>query len=173
LRDFGFGKPLSEEAVRQEAAELCEYLSKQNPLKKVETSHVFASSTMNVMSSIVFGERPGYEDSDFMKLLEIIHFMTQRSSMFAALPIIFPCLNLFSFVIPHLPTTKKVMLAHEFIMKKLAEHRTYMRENSVVEPRDFVEAYFLAQEKYAQKVGAELAKEEFSDWQVRIMSFSS
>jgi cytochrome P450 family 2 subfamily K len=165
LRDFGMGKSISESIIDQEARELCQYLDQKIASKNnlIETSPIFSCCTMNVISLFTFGERPGYQNKEFNKFMDTIHLIVNQSVILNALPVLFPVLKIFGSLFIDRKLMELMTISHDFVIRKLDQHR--QRTSSVIEPTNFVEAYYLAREKHEKNMGIESTNQLFNEWQ--------
>ncbi|XP_038851035.1 cytochrome P450 2F3-like isoform X2 [Salvelinus namaycush] len=145
LRDFGMGRKRMEEWVQEESQQLIDSLdaTKAVPFNP----HPFLSRTVsNVICSLVFGQRFGYDDDNFLHLLNILSAVLRFGSS--------PCgqlYNIFPWLMERLPGRQQVVFGQMdelrgFVMKKIHEHQETIDPGN---PRDFTDSFLtrLNQEK--------------------------
>uniref|UniRef100_A0A8K9Y0K2 Uncharacterized protein n=1 Tax=Oncorhynchus mykiss TaxID=8022 RepID=A0A8K9Y0K2_ONCMY len=144
LRDFGMGRKRMEEWIQEESQHLIDSLdgTKAVPFDP----HPFLSRTMsNVICSLVFGQRFGYEDDNFLHLLNILSAILH----FGSTP--WGQLYIFPWLMERLPGRQQVVFGQVdelrgFVMKKIHEHQETLDPGN---PRDFIDCFLtkLNQEK--------------------------
>uniref|UniRef100_A0A8C8IBI1 Uncharacterized protein n=1 Tax=Oncorhynchus tshawytscha TaxID=74940 RepID=A0A8C8IBI1_ONCTS len=133
LRDFGMGRKRMEDLDGTKAVPF--------------DLHPFLSHTVsNVICSLVFGQRFGYEDDNFLHSLNILSAILRfGSSRWGQL------YNIFPWLMERLPGRQQVVFGQVdelrgFVMKKIHEHQETMDPGN---PRDFIDCFLtkLNQEK--------------------------
>lgn len=68
LRDFGFGRPIIEPRIQDEAAHLIKAIADLDG-RNFDPALLLSNATANIISNLVFGRRFDYSDSSFQLLL--------------------------------------------------------------------------------------------------------
>ncbi|XP_072287197.1 cytochrome P450 2G1-like [Pyxicephalus adspersus] len=139
LRNFGMGKRSIEERIQEEAQNLREQFIKEkdNPF---DPTYLLGLAVSNVICSVVFGKRFGYEDKKFMTLLhyisEIMRGMNSRSGQILSM---FP--NLMSKLPgPHQKLFSYFEKLREFLRESVKAHQEVLDENC---PQDFIDCFLI------------------------------
>ncbi|XP_075045027.1 cytochrome P450 2J4-like [Mixophyes fleayi] len=136
LRNFGLGKKSMEERIREESSYLIQEL-KNNKDTLYDPHFVIDNAVSNIICSIVFGKRYGYDDTTFRDILNLVHeHMKMATSIWAQL------YNAFGFVkhlpLPHQKIFKNLKIIFAFLGNVLEEHK----KNRVPgQPRDYIDCY--------------------------------
>ncbi|XP_067324830.1 cytochrome P450 2C20-like [Anolis sagrei] len=148
LRNFGMGKKRIEEGIQEEA----EYLLKQFHGTKgqpFDPRHLITYATFNVICSIIFGKRYGYDNKMFQTFIALL---VENSEIFAS--IWGKLFNAFSALMEWVPGPHQRMIPNyakcrEFVLEEAQEHRATLDPNS---PRDFIDCFFIRmdQEKHGE-----------------------
>ncbi|KAM6222122.1 cytochrome P450 2B11-like [Rhynchocyon petersi] len=143
MRDFGMGKRSVEERIQEEAQYLIEELRKSQGAL-VDPTFFFHAITANIICSIVFGERFAYEDSEFLRLLDIFY---QTFALISSLSS--QVFELFSGFLKYFPGThrqvyNKMQEINAFIRQSVKKHRQTLDPSN---PRDFIDVYLLRMDK--------------------------
>ncbi|XP_032747900.1 cytochrome P450 2A1 [Rattus rattus] len=139
LRDFGVGKRGVEERILEEAGYLIKML--QGTCGAPIDPTIYLSKTVsNVISSIVFGERFDYEDTEFLSLLQMMGQMNR----FAASPT-GQLYDMFHSVMKYLPgpqqqVIKDTQKLEDFMIEKVRQNHSTLDPNS---PRNFIDSFLI------------------------------
>ncbi|XP_011807892.1 PREDICTED: cytochrome P450 2A13-like isoform X2 [Colobus angolensis palliatus] len=139
LRDFGVGKRGIEERIQEEASFLIEAL-RDTRGANIDPTFFLSRTVCNVISSIVFGDRFGYEDKEFLSLLRMMLGSFQFTATSAG-----QLYEMFSSLMKHLPgpqqqAFKELQGLEDFIAKKVEHNRRTLDPNS---PRDFIDSFLI------------------------------
>lgn len=169
LKDFGLGRPLSEEIVLQEADGLCSHLRSASG-GPVDTKFVFSRSVSNVISRLNFGDRSGDEDPHFTEFLQRLDNMVAAGGFATLIPIIFPIVN--RYPILQVPVEKLIRIdehtewCHDFVKRKITDHRKRIEEDGVAssldQAQDFCDALLLER----QRLETAGTPHTFKEWQL-------
>ena len=78
LKEFGFGSTLMEQRIMTEAEELVSLIKKLHG-KSFHPEKLFSSGTLNVIASIIFGERLSQTDKNLNEYARLTHlFITSK-----------------------------------------------------------------------------------------------
>ncbi|XP_043574703.1 cytochrome P450 2J6-like isoform X1 [Chiloscyllium plagiosum] len=142
LRNFGLRKKSLETRIVEEAG----FLNKEfeNAKGRPFDPHFYLScATSNIICSIVFGERFGYQDKTYLEFLNVFDEIFELEGGFWG-----QLLNTFPFIRhfpgPHNKIFENQNKAVEFVQEKVMEHKKQWDPN---EPRDFIDAFLTEQEK--------------------------
>lgn len=138
LRDFGMGKSKMEDKIQEEISEMSKVIESHQG-KPFELRKIMAEGVMNVIYSIVFGNRMDYNDPEFEKLIGILDYVFKNAGMQVAENFL-PWLYYIRWDSPTKRMIKndKVLRAHA--EKKIEEHRETFDANNI---RDFIDMYIL------------------------------
>ncbi|OBS77684.1 hypothetical protein A6R68_19927, partial [Neotoma lepida] len=106
------------------------------------------NAVSNIICSITFGERFGYEDSQFQELLRLLDEATclEASRM---------CLlyNVFPSIMKYLPGSHQTVFRNWEKLKLFVSHmmESHRKDWNPVEPRDFIDAFLTEMTKYPDK----------------------
>ncbi|XP_035684759.1 cytochrome P450 2U1-like [Branchiostoma floridae] len=127
-----------EEHIREEARQLCIKLSEQGDGHPRDIADNLTVSVANIICSMVFGKRYGYDDEKFVELTKIIHkLLSQFEHGSSQLMTVFPFLRF----VPGVNSANRILVecinkVHEFLRQEIIKHReTLDNEN----PRDFID----------------------------------
>ncbi|XP_069799520.1 cytochrome P450 2B19-like [Dendropsophus ebraccatus] len=139
LRNFGMGKRSVEERIQEEALCLAERFGKYKDTP-FDPTFMLGLAVSNVICSIVFGERFGYEDEKFMTLIsyirDIFRLMNSRSGQLFSM---FP--NVLRFLPgPHQNINKNLNKLRKFVMDMAESHQETLDEDC---PRDFIDCFLV------------------------------
>ncbi|CAH1225039.1 CYP2U1 [Branchiostoma lanceolatum] len=143
LRDFGVGKRSMEGKILEEAQALSDIIANKDN-QPFCISLLLKNATCNVICSLVFGSRYGYDDVKGQELLQRIQqIFTTKSLHF--LPFFFPVARV-------IPSLKKGSEAHLNNQRKLTEHirEEIAKHKETFDPNDigdFVDAFLLEAKK--------------------------
>lgn len=87
MRDFGFGRPILEPRIKDEAAYLVEAIAKTNG-EVFDPAIFLTNATANIISAMVFGRRFDYEDRDFVALLKTMRARTTGTRISFMSPVV-------------------------------------------------------------------------------------
>jgi cytochrome P450 len=175
LRDFGFGSNLSEQIVQTEAENLQQFVRKsiENGNSEINIMDLLLRSVSNVICTLAIGEQPGYEDDDFMEVVNRVRQNLSRSFLTAPM---FMFRRFFELAAPlvFLSAQSKSTLANlkcisSYLQMRIDAHVS--RFNPDQAPIDYIDAFLL--EKYKldkEQDGATTENKEqhsFSDQQLR------
>lgn len=71
LRDLGFGRPIIEPRIKDEAEYMLEEMDKTNGIP-IDVAPFLSNAISNVICTLVFGRRFPYEDETFRELLKLL-----------------------------------------------------------------------------------------------------
>ncbi|XP_021418527.2 cytochrome P450 2F3-like [Oncorhynchus mykiss] len=145
LRDFGMGRKRMEEWIQEESQYLIDSLNGTKAMP-FDPQPFLSRTVSNVICSLVFGQRFGYEDDKFLRLLNILtNLLRFGSTAWGQL------YNIFPWLMERLPGRQHFMFSQVdelrgFVMKKIHEHQETMDPGI---PRDFIDCFLtrLNQEK--------------------------
>lgn len=87
LRDFGFGRPILEPHIKDEAEYLLEAIS-NNKGHPFDPAHLLSNAVSNVICALVFGKRFQYEDEKFQRLLRLLRFRFTEADISVLTPMV-------------------------------------------------------------------------------------
>uniref|UniRef100_A0A4W5MGI1 Cytochrome P450 2F3-like n=1 Tax=Hucho hucho TaxID=62062 RepID=A0A4W5MGI1_9TELE len=145
LRDFGMGRKRMEEWIQEESQHLIDSLDGTKAVP-FDPQPFLSRTVSNVICSLVFGQRFGYEDDNFLHLLNILSAVLRfGSTPWGQL------YNVIPWLMERLPGRQQVVFGQVdelrgFVMKKIHEHQETMDPGN---PRDFIDCFLtkLNQEK--------------------------
>nr|XP_034352023.1 cytochrome P450 2C13, male-specific-like isoform X1 [Arvicanthis niloticus] len=140
LRTLGMGKRSIEVKVQEEAQCLVKELMKTNG-SPCDPKFIMGYAPCNVICSIVFQKRFGYEDKNFINLVEKVEECVKILSS----PWLQVC-NVFPLLLDYCPGSHNLLFKNfkfikSFVMEKIKEHEELL---DVTNPQDFID-YFLIQ----------------------------
>ncbi|XP_006039243.1 cytochrome P450 2K4-like [Alligator sinensis] len=142
LRDFGMGKRAIEDQIVEECEYLIEKLESQKG-KPFESASIMAGAVANIIVSILLGERFGYEDTRFIRLLNLINEnITIAGSASIAVYNMFPALGFL--LKSHKIAFQNRDTFHTFIEKTFVEHLKTLDRN---DQRSFIDAFLVKQQE--------------------------
>ena len=140
LRYLGYGKTITEDNIKAEAASLIARYKRYgstpfNPAPAISTS------VSNVICALLFGERYSHDDDEFVRLMQALHdvfeyFVKSRTGDFIPVLRFLPS---YKRAISHL--RKSSELLHDFIQMKIEERRRGRSNLAPDGPNDFIECY--------------------------------
>ncbi|XP_076837783.1 cytochrome P450 2B11-like [Brachyhypopomus gauderio] len=139
LRDFGMGRKRMEEWIQEESKHLLDSVRDTNSAVFDPTFYL-SRAVSNVICSLVFGQRFSYDDSNFLRLLDIVSGALRfASSGWGQL------YNVFPRVMKHLPGRhfsfmKEVEELRTFAMGKVQQHKETLDPS---DPRDFIDCFLI------------------------------
>ncbi|KAM9586843.1 cytochrome P450 2C16-like isoform 2-T2 [Morphnus guianensis] len=143
LRDFGMGKRRVEEWVQEEMGLVLQELA-QTKGKPFNPAMLLSAAVGNTICRILFGERFGYGDEEYRRILRCLaeNFRLESSTagqLYTILPIL----------MNHLPGSHQTYFQNnsfieEFLARKVAEHEATLDSAA---PRDFVDAFLCRMEQ--------------------------
>lgn len=141
LRDFGFGKRSLEVIILDEVEELFKRL----PTNDIKKSGFFTFPTINILWSVLGGERIPANDGEFMTLLQKISRLFRTGNPSGDVLDVFPFLR---FIMPGLAGYRERKTGTEsvqtFMRESIREHMDTIDENA---PRDFIDVYLKEMKK--------------------------
>ncbi|XP_053577730.1 cytochrome P450 2F3 [Bombina bombina] len=138
LKYFGMGKRSLEEKVKEEAQYLIEELRKSEG-KPIDPTFGFSSAGSNIVCSLVFGERFGYQDKEILNLLYLINNSWRlMSSTWGQLLFVFPKI-MKHIPGPHRQIYKTYLKLGAFVTNRIKINKETLNSDN---PRDFID-YFL------------------------------
>ncbi|XP_070700474.1 cytochrome P450 2G1-like [Pempheris klunzingeri] len=137
LRDFGMGRKGMDEWIQEESKHLTARIETFKA-KPFDPTLLLSRTVSNVICCIVFGERFGYEDKQFLHLMNVIVEILQFLS--SPMGVIY---NIFYWIMDYLPGHHHTVLAQieevkEFIRTKVQEHKETLDPSS---PRDYIDCF--------------------------------
>ncbi|KAF5924142.1 hypothetical protein HPG69_018076 [Diceros bicornis minor] len=123
-----------------------------SPGAYLDPTFLFHTITANVICSIVFGERFNYQDTKFLRLLNLLHEILNILSSFYS-----QVFELLSGILKHFPGThtrlyRNIQELEEFVTENIERHRKMLDPSA---PKDFIDSFLLRIDK-AKKVQAEI-----------------
>ncbi|KAF4076709.1 hypothetical protein AMELA_G00218170 [Ameiurus melas] len=145
LRDFGMGRKRMEGWIQEESRHLMDTIKETNSAP-VDPTFYLSRAVSNIICALVFGQRFSYEDSHFLRLLQIFSGVLQfGSSTWAQL------YNIFPWLVELLPGKHRKIINDvneviDFSRGKIQEHKDSLDPEN---PRDFIDCFLirLKQEK--------------------------
>ncbi|XP_058386952.1 cytochrome P450 2B11-like [Diceros bicornis minor] len=143
MRDFGMGKRSMVERIKDEAQCLVDELQKSEGAY-LDPTFLFHTITANVICSIVFGERFNYQDTKFLRLLNLLHEILNILSSFYS-----QVFELLSGILKHFPGThtrlyRNIQELEEFVTENIERHRKMLDPSA---PKDFIDSFLLRIDK--------------------------
>ncbi|XP_067324801.1 cytochrome P450 2C18-like [Anolis sagrei] len=155
LRNFGMGKKSIEERIQEEAQYLLEQLhdTKGQPF---DPHYLMTYATSNVISSILFGKRYGYDDKRFQALIALSEdnvkiFTSIWGQLFNAFPALMEWVPG-----PHQQVIPNNAKCREFVLEEAKEHRATLDPSS---PRDFIDCFFIRMDQEKHEEASEFTME--------------
>ncbi|XP_046732073.1 cytochrome P450 2C20-like [Silurus meridionalis] len=145
LRDFGMGRKRMEGWIQEESRHLLDAM-KETKSAPFDCTFFLSRAVSNIICALVFGQRFGYEDHNFLRLLQVINgVLTFGSSTGGQLYNIFPTV-LHALPGKHHQIFKDVDEVRAFSKGKVQEHNENLDPDN---PRDFIDCFLirLSQEK--------------------------
>jgi len=141
LRDLGFGKRSLEVIILDEAEELIKRLEPND----IQTSGFFNLPAINILWSVLGGDRLSTNDGDFMTLLQKISRLFRTGNPSGDVLDVFPFLR---FIMPGLAGYRErksgTEYGHQFLRESVREHMRTFDENA---PRDYIDMYLKEMKK--------------------------
>jgi len=135
LRDFGFGKRSLDVIILDEAEELIKRLQSND----IQRSGFFSLPAMNILWSVLGGERLSANDGEFLGLLQKISKLFRTGNPSGDVLDVFPFLR---YIMPGLAGYRERKIGTEsgqkFLRESVREHVKTLDENA---PRDFIDVY--------------------------------
>ena len=149
LKKFGFGRPQMEAFVQQEAQELIQVLKNKcgnNGEKSVEIGYDINVSIVNVIWSLVTGERKSHDDVIIRDFLESVNKSIELSTTSSIL-LFFPFLiKVFPEKMFGIDQMRKWMKSsYGYLQEVIDNHKN--KERNKTEVKDFIEAFLAEMEK--------------------------
>ncbi|XP_051018603.1 cytochrome P450 2A1 [Acomys russatus] len=151
LRDFGVGKRGVEERIQEEAGCLIKMLQTTRGAP-IDPTFYLSKTASNVISSIIFGDRFGFEDTEFLSLLRMMNQMNR----FAASPT-GQLYDMFHSVMRYLPGPQQQVIKdaqelEEFMIRKVEEYQRTLDANS---PRNFIDSFLIHMQEEKKDLSSE------------------
>jgi len=141
LRDLGFGKRSLEGIILDEAEELIKRLQPND----IQRSGFFNLPAINILWSVLGGERLSTNDGEFMTLLQKISKLFRTGNPSGDVLDVFPFLR---FIMPGLAGYRErksgTEFGQKFLRENIREHTSTFDENA---PRDFIDVYLREMKK--------------------------
>jgi len=135
LRDLGFGKKSLEGIIIDETEELIKRLQPEG----AKGNGFFSLPSINILWSVLGGERLSTTDDEFMTLLHKIKMLFRTGNPSGDVLDVFPFLR---FIFPGLAGYRErqsgTLFGHKFFRGSIREHLKTFDENA---PRDFIDVY--------------------------------
>ncbi|XP_069489441.1 cytochrome P450 2A13-like [Ambystoma mexicanum] len=143
LRNFGMGKRIIEELVKEEAGYLIAEIESTKGLP-FDPSLYTTNAVFNVICSILFGKRFEYHDEEFLELNEMIHECALISSSWTS-----QLYHMYTDIMDFLPGSHQKMhqmlsSIEKFVERKVKTNQETLDPNS---PRDFIDCFLIKMEK--------------------------
>ncbi|XP_053328573.1 cytochrome P450 2A5-like [Spea bombifrons] len=143
LRSFGMGKRSIEEKIKEEAQCLVEEFRKTNGAPFSPVFH-FSQVAANIICSVIFGNRYGYDDADFRRLMQIIDDIFRSMSSFWG-----QLFDIFDIVMKHLPgphhrTRRFLHELEEFVKERIEADKKTLNLDS---PRHMIDSFLIRMEE--------------------------
>ena len=167
LRDFGFGRTLSEDIISAEWQSLKSHVG-----RPVELRPIFVSCINNVITSLALGERTAAEDPQFSELTRRLEVVFNGFTFATLLPVLFPFIMhvkpLLSFIESFMPFKAAMDFSHDFIRRKIEEHRQHLLQSGDIANMDQSQARDVCDALLIERARLERNGEthSFTDWQV-------
>ncbi|KAM9439753.1 cytochrome P450 2C20-like [Clarias gariepinus] len=139
LRDFGMGRKRMEGWIQEESRHLLESMKETNSAP-FDPTFFLSRAVSNIICALVFGQRFSYEDSHFLRLLQILTGVFRfGSSTWGQLYNVFPRLI---DLLPgnHLNALSDVDEIKSFSRDKIHEHIESLNPN---DPQDFIDCFLI------------------------------
>lgn len=171
LRDFGFGRILSEEIISSEWKKMQQKLDALVG-KPLEIRPMLIGRINNVIAHLSLGERTAAEDPQFPELTKRLEVLFNGFTFSSLLPVIFPFIMrvkpLLAFCERLAPLRSSMDFAHDFILRKIGEHRRALTDCGDIHDMDLSQAKdvcdaLLIERARLEKEGVE---HSFTDWQI-------
>nr|XP_056701797.1 cytochrome P450 2F2-like [Euleptes europaea] len=139
LREFGMGRRSIEERIQEEARCLVEELGKMKA-EPVDPTFLISCAVSNIICSIMFGDRFGYEDKKFLTLVGLMNDNSHHlSSSWMQMYNIFPRV-MYYLPGPHNRLFKNYEELRFFILEMVKMHQETLDPDF---PRDFIDCFLL------------------------------
>nr|APJ38062.1 CYP2AU1 protein [Crassostrea brasiliana] len=145
LRKFGFGKRCLQTQIMDEVDCLMEELEKLEN-KPFDIQNILNTSVSNVICSLLFGKRFGYEDAKFKHLIVLLNklFLTGSASSPVSIFPVLRFLPIFNF-----NTVKKIFRDVDAFIKGIIDgHRQNFDKSNI---NDFIDAFLLEQTRKGER----------------------
>uniref|UniRef100_A0A1I8I239 Cytochrome n=2 Tax=Macrostomum lignano TaxID=282301 RepID=A0A1I8I239_9PLAT len=161
LRDFGFARSGTEEAIHAELAELQQTLD-------AEPAELVPRAIANVISVLLFNYRAGTQDEGFTDFMLASQENLQGNNIGRFIPTAFPGLysipgfmRLLQLIgVDVFVFKRNIEVTHRFCRDQIDRHRRNLAE--VSEPADFLDAFLLEQ----QRLNSKRSDHSFDDFQL-------
>ncbi|ELW72379.1 Cytochrome P450 2B6 [Tupaia chinensis] len=143
MKDFGMGKHSIEERIKEEVQCLVKELQKYQGAY-LDPTFLFRSISVNIVCSIIFGERFHYLDPKFLQLLNLLKDTFIIFSSFYA-----QVFELLSGILKHFPGPQIRMYSNIQEMKALIAESIERHQETLdpSAPQDFIDAFLICMDK--------------------------
>ncbi|XP_006974088.1 cytochrome P450 2J4-like isoform X5 [Peromyscus maniculatus bairdii] len=147
LKNFGLGKKSLEQLIQEEALHLADAIGEEEG-QPFDPHFKINNAVSNIICSITFGERFGYEDSQFQELLRLLDEATCLEATRMCL-----LYNVFPSIMKYLPGSHQTVFRNWeklklFVSRMMDSHR---KDWNPVEPRDFIDSFLTEMAKHPDK----------------------
>ncbi|XP_048126020.1 cytochrome P450 2G1-like [Alosa alosa] len=147
LRDFGMGRKKMEQWIQEESRHLLESL-RETKSAPFDPTFFLSRAVSNVICALVFGQRFSYDDTNFLRLLEIISDVFRfGSTPWGQLYNIFPRLMTYA-PGPHQKFFQRIDKLREFVIGKIHQHKETLDPDN---PRDFIDCFLIRIEQVGRR----------------------
>uniref|UniRef100_A0A8C4LC41 Cytochrome P450 n=1 Tax=Equus asinus asinus TaxID=83772 RepID=A0A8C4LC41_EQUAS len=143
MKNFGMGKRSMEERIKEEAQCLVEELRKSQG-SYLDPTFLFNSVTANILCSIIFGERFNYQDTQFLRLLNLMNEVLIILSSFYSQVFEFLSSILKHFPGPHTRLYRIIQEMENFTSENIKRHWKTLDPSN---PRDLIDSFLLRMDK--------------------------
>ncbi|XP_055475386.1 cytochrome P450 2A1 isoform X1 [Psammomys obesus] len=151
LRDFGVGKRGVEERIQEEAGCLIQRLQATCGAP-IDPTFYLSKTASNIISSIIFGDRFGYEDKEFLSLLRMMNQMNRFAASRTG-----QLYDMFHSVMRYLPGPQQQIIKYtqeleDFMIRKVKQNQSTLDLNS---PRNFIDSFLIHMQEQKKDLSSE------------------
>ncbi len=141
LRDFGVGKPISENGILEEVEAFVDEIASKNG-RPVDLQELITSAICNVICRLVYGQRFEYSDNYYTSTLNRLNRVAAGPHPITSL--IFLKRWMLHFVPGAMETVRSIQdditVFRQFCIRQIRQHEESYKE--IDEPKDYIHAYF-------------------------------